>query len=146
MLGLPCRSQLLKTLSVSVRKMGLGKGEYSYLYCWISCAELQGACEVRMVSSCIYICSEYALYYVSDKRIQLFMKSLLALPSFQKCMPAVPGGLSVIQTEMEFVGSQYASIVNFNKQVYGPFYANILRKLLFPEAPIGKTETEAPTN
>ncbi|XP_068800174.1 T-complex protein 11-like protein 2 isoform X2 [Struthio camelus] len=81
-----------------------------------------------------------------DKRIQLFMKSLLALPSFQKCMPTLPGGLSVIQTEMEFVGSQYASIVNFNKQVYGPFYANILRKLLFSEAPMGKVETEAPTN
>ncbi|KGL93730.1 T-complex protein 11-like 2, partial [Charadrius vociferus] len=65
---------------------------------------------------------------------------------FQKCMPAMPGGLSVIQTEMEFVGSQYASIVNFNKQVYGPFYANILRKLLFPEAAMGKEETETPTN
>lgn len=61
-------------------------------------------------------------------------------------MPTMPGGLSVIQTEMEFVGSQYASIVNFNKQVYGPFYANILRKLLFPEAPMGKAETETPTN
>ncbi|XP_062445155.1 T-complex protein 11-like protein 2 isoform X2 [Rhea pennata] len=81
-----------------------------------------------------------------DKRIQLFMKSLLALPSSQKCMPAVPGGLSVIQTEMEFFGSQYANIVNFNKQVYGPFYANILRKLLFSEAPREKAETEAPAN
>ncbi|NXE45951.1 T11L2 protein, partial [Casuarius casuarius] len=81
-----------------------------------------------------------------DKRIQFFMKSLLALPSFQKCMPTMPGGLSVIQTEVEFIGSQYASIVNFNKQVYGPFYANILRKLLFSEAPGGKAETEAPAN
>ncbi|KAM6306860.1 LOW QUALITY PROTEIN: T-complex protein 11-like protein 2 [Podargus strigoides] len=76
-----------------------------------------------------------------DKRIQFFMRRLLALPSFQKCMPTMPGGLSVIQAEMEFVGSQYASIVNFNKQVYGPFYANILRKLLFPETPMGKAET-----
>ncbi|KAM7127536.1 T-complex protein 11-like protein 2 isoform 1-T4 [Ciconia maguari] len=81
-----------------------------------------------------------------DKRIQFFMRSFLALPSFQKCLPTMPGGLSVIQTEMEFVGSQYASIVNFNKQVYGPFYANILRKLLFPEAPVGKAETETPAN
>ncbi|NWI23278.1 T11L2 protein, partial [Sula dactylatra] len=81
-----------------------------------------------------------------DKRIQFFMRSLLALPSFQKCMPTMPGGLSVIQTEMEFIGSQYASIVNFNKQVYGPFYASILRKLLFPETPMGKAETETATN
>ncbi|XP_041337399.1 T-complex protein 11-like protein 2 isoform X8 [Pyrgilauda ruficollis] len=81
-----------------------------------------------------------------DKRIQLFMRSLLALPSFQKCMPTMPGGLSVIQTEIEFLGSQYASIVNFNKKVYGPFYANILRKLLFPEAAMEKTEAETSSN
>uniref|UniRef100_A0A8C3R9P5 T-complex 11 like 2 n=1 Tax=Cyanoderma ruficeps TaxID=181631 RepID=A0A8C3R9P5_9PASS len=81
-----------------------------------------------------------------DKRIQLFMRSLLALPTFQKCMPTMPGGLSVIQTEMEFLGSQYASIVNFNKKVYGPFYANILRKLLFPEAAMEKTEAETSSN
>ncbi|XP_030334330.1 T-complex protein 11-like protein 2 isoform X4 [Strigops habroptila] len=80
-----------------------------------------------------------------DKRIQFFLRSLLALPSFQKSMPTMPGGLSVIQTEMELVGSQYASIVNFNKQVYGPFYANILRKLLFPETPMGKAETGTAT-
>ncbi|XP_058660457.1 T-complex protein 11-like protein 2 isoform X4 [Ammospiza caudacuta] len=81
-----------------------------------------------------------------DKRIQLFMRSLLALPSFQKCMPTMPGGLSVIQREIEFLGSQYASIVNFNKKVYGPFYANILRKLLFPEAAMEKTEAETSSN
>lgn len=80
-----------------------------------------------------------------DKRIQFFLRSLLALPSFQKSMPTMPGGLSVIQTEMELVGSQYASIVNFNKQVYGPFYANILRKLLFRETPVGKAETGTAT-
>lgn len=61
-------------------------------------------------------------------------------------MPTLPGGLSVIQPEMELVGSQFASIVEFNKQVYGPFYANILKKLLFPEAAIGKAGTEAPSN
>lgn len=81
-----------------------------------------------------------------DKRIQLYMKSLLTLPSIQKCMPMMPGGLAVIQAEIESIGSQYASIVNFNKQVYGPFYANILRKLLFSEAPMRKTGTDASTN
>ncbi|KGL81337.1 T-complex protein 11-like 2, partial [Tinamus guttatus] len=81
-----------------------------------------------------------------DKRIQLFMRSLLALPSGRKCAAAVPGGLSVIQPEMEQLGSQYANIVNFNKQVYGPFYASILRKLLFSDAPKGNAETEAAAN
>lgn len=68
-----------------------------------------------------------------DKRVQLYMRSLLSLPSPQKCPPPVPGGLAVIQPELAALGSQYASIVNLNKQVYGPFYAGILRKLLFGE-------------
>ena len=53
-------------------------------------------------------------------------------------MPPVPGGLAVVQQELESLGSQYANIVNLNKQVYGPFYANILRKLLFGEEATGK--------
>lgn len=81
-----------------------------------------------------------------DKRIQLYMKSLLCLPSPQKCMPPVPGGLTVIQQELEVLGSQYANIVNLNKQVYGPFYANILRKLLFSEEATGKADASSSTN
>lgn len=61
-------------------------------------------------------------------------------------MPAIPGGLTVIQTEIETIGSQYANIVNLNKQVYGPFYANIFRKLLFSEAATSSAEAEPSTN
>lgn len=61
-------------------------------------------------------------------------------------MPTVPGGLDVIQKEIETVGSQYASIVNLNKQVYGPFYANIFRKLLFNETETNKAELETSSN
>uniref|UniRef100_A0A2K6GR40 T-complex 11 like 2 n=1 Tax=Propithecus coquereli TaxID=379532 RepID=A0A2K6GR40_PROCO len=81
-----------------------------------------------------------------NKRIQLYMKSLLCLPIPQKCMPPMPGGLAVIQQELEAIGSQYANVVNLNKQVYGPFYANILRKLLFREEPMGKVDATPPTN
>uniref|UniRef100_A0A8D0CCG3 T-complex 11 like 2 n=1 Tax=Salvator merianae TaxID=96440 RepID=A0A8D0CCG3_SALMN len=79
-----------------------------------------------------------------DKRIHLYMKTLLASPSFQKTMPSIPGGLAVVQTEIEAIGSQYANIVNLNKQVYGPFYANIFRKLLFTE--VNKPEPSPSTN
>lgn len=78
-----------------------------------------------------------------DKRTQLYMKSLLCLPSPQKCMPPIPGGLAVIQQELEALGSQYANIVNLNRQVYGPFYANILRKLLFGEEAMGKADASS---
>uniref|UniRef100_F6W1E6 T-complex 11 like 2 n=1 Tax=Monodelphis domestica TaxID=13616 RepID=F6W1E6_MONDO len=81
-----------------------------------------------------------------DKRIHLYMKSLLNVPSLQKCMPPVPGGLTIIQPELETLGSQYANIVNLNKQVYGPFYANILRKLLFIEEGGRTADTDPPRN
>lgn len=75
------------------------------------------------------------------------MKSaLLASPCFQKSMPTVPGGLGVIQKEIETIGSQYASIVNLNKQVYGPFYASIFRKLLYNETETNKAKLETSTN
>ena len=61
-------------------------------------------------------------------------------------MPPMPGGLAVIQQELEVLGCQYANIVNLNKQVYGPFYANILRKLLFGEEAIGKTDASSSAN
>ncbi|XP_054844550.1 LOW QUALITY PROTEIN: T-complex protein 11-like protein 2 [Eublepharis macularius] len=81
-----------------------------------------------------------------DKRTHLYMRSLLASPCFQKSMPTIPGGLAVIQTEMESIGSQFANIVNLNKQVYGPFYANIFRKLLFSQPVTSTAETEPSTN
>lgn len=86
------------------------------------------------------------IWSLIDKRIQLYMKSLLCLPSPPRCMPPVPGGLAVVQQELESLGSQYANIVNLNKQVYGPFYANILRKLLFGEEATGKAEASSSTN
>lgn len=61
-------------------------------------------------------------------------------------MATIPGGLAVIQTEMENIGSQFANIVNLNKQVYGPFYANIFRKLLFSEPVTSTADTDPSTN
>ncbi|XP_048212594.1 T-complex protein 11-like protein 2 isoform X1 [Perognathus longimembris pacificus] len=87
-----------------------------------------------------------SIWSLIDKRIQMYMRSLLCLPSPQKCMPPIPGGLAVIQQELEVLGSRYANIVNLNKQVYGPFYANILRKLLFGEEALGKADASPPTN
>ncbi|XP_006897605.1 PREDICTED: T-complex protein 11-like protein 2 [Elephantulus edwardii] len=86
------------------------------------------------------------IWSLIDKRIQQYMKSLLCLPTPPKSLPPIPGGLAVIQQELEVLGSQYANIVNLNKQVYGPFYANILRKLLFIEEAMGKTEASSPPN
>lgn len=80
-----------------------------------------------------------------DKRIQVYMKSLLCLSSAHKSLPPVPLGLDVIQQELEVLGCQYTNIVNLNKQVYGPIYANIFRKLLLRDEAVGKTAS-LPTN
>ncbi|XP_061494913.1 T-complex protein 11-like protein 2 isoform X2 [Rhineura floridana] len=93
---------------------------------------------------CNVVEEENPINSLIDKRIHLYLRSLLASPGFQKSMPTIPGGLAVIQTEIETIGSQYANIVNLNKQVYGPFYANIFRKLLFCET--NKAEPEPSTN
>lgn len=81
-----------------------------------------------------------------DKRVHLYMKSLLCLPIPPRCMPPTPGGLAVVQQELEALGTQYANIVNLNMQVYGPFYANILRKLLFGEEAARKEDALLPAN
>ncbi|XP_060632902.2 T-complex protein 11-like protein 2 [Anolis sagrei] len=89
---------------------------------------------------CSIVDEDNSISSLIDKRIHLYMRSLLASPCLQKSMPAIPGGLVVVQAEMETIGTQYANIVNLNKQVYGPFYANILRKLLFGNDEVNKTE------
>lgn len=86
------------------------------------------------------------IHSLIDQRTHLYMKSLLSSPCFRESMPVIPRGLSMIQTEIETIGSQFTNIVNLNKQVYGPFYANILRKLLFSESATNSAEAGTSTN
>lgn len=74
------------------------------------------------------------------------MKSLLGLPSPPKSLPPIPRGLDVIREELEALGTQYLNIVNLNMQVYGPFYASILRKLLFGEEASRGADASLPAN
>ncbi|NP_001120578.1 T-complex protein 11-like protein 2 [Xenopus tropicalis] len=91
------------------------------------------------------ICSitekDHPIYSLIEKRTQEYLSTFLCLPYPYKRVPLLPGGLTTVQKELEFVAFHFASIVNFNKQVYGPFYANIFRKLLFSETPGKTTET-----
>ncbi|XP_042325008.1 T-complex protein 11-like protein 2 isoform X1 [Sceloporus undulatus] len=110
-------------------------------------APLNKEVEANLVGQlCNIVDEDNPISSLIDKRIHLYMKSLLASPCLQKSMPAVPGGLAVVQAEIQTIGTQYANIVNLNKQVYGPFYANILRKLLFGNAEVNKAELAPPTN
>lgn len=85
---------------------------------------------------------KHPIYNLIEKRIQEYLTTFLCLPNPHKHVPILPGGLTVVRKEMEFIGFHYSTIVNFNKQVYGPFYANIFRKLLF--SPPQEEKAEAP--
>ncbi|KAM4677524.1 T-complex protein 11-like protein 2 isoform 1-T4 [Discoglossus pictus] len=89
---------------------------------------------------CNIIEKDHPIYNLIEKRIQAYLSTLLCLPYPYKKIPVIPGGLTSVHVELEFVAFHYANIVNFNKRVYGPFYANIFRKLLFSEAPEKKAE------
>ncbi|XP_035282972.1 T-complex protein 11-like protein 2 isoform X2 [Anguilla anguilla] len=70
-----------------------------------------------------------------EERVQLYFKSFLAMPSSHLTAPPTPGGLAMIQPELAALAASFVSMVNFNKQVYMPFYVGILKSLLFSVEP-----------
>lgn len=55
-----------------------------------------------------------------------------------KRSPELPAPLRLVSAELAELGTAFGRIVHFNQTVFGPFYAPILRKLLFPP---GEAET-----
>lgn len=62
--------------------------------------------------------------------MQQFYKGIIFDPKPQAKLEQVPAGLTAIQPELTSLGTKFISLVNYNKTVYGPFYADILRKLI----------------
>ncbi|KAF7253255.1 hypothetical protein EYD10_01525 [Varanus komodoensis] len=72
----------------------------------------------------------------TEQRIQTFLRHCL-YPGGQKSKNLLQG-LAPIQEELLEVGQRFGSLVNHNRQVFGPYYSGILKKLLLPE---GKSDT-----
>uniref|UniRef100_A0A3P8SGE6 T-complex 11, testis-specific-like 2 n=1 Tax=Amphiprion percula TaxID=161767 RepID=A0A3P8SGE6_AMPPE len=70
-----------------------------------------------------------------EDRVQLYFMALLSDPKSQLKLEQVPAGLTAIKPELTLLGAKFVSLVNYNKSVYGPFYADIIRKLLFSNSP-----------
>ncbi|XP_069763659.1 T-complex protein 11-like protein 2 isoform X2 [Narcine bancroftii] len=66
-----------------------------------------------------------------NNRIEMYLRNLLNVENQQKTVSVVLGGLEPIQADLEEIGAQYVYVIKYNRQVYGPFYSGILRKLLF---------------
>lgn len=71
------------------------------------------------------------------ERVQSFLQAMLQ-GSPAKRSPELPTPLRLVSAELAELGTAFGRIVHFNRTVFGPFYAPILRKLLFPP---GEAET-----
>ncbi|KPP69783.1 T-complex protein 11-like protein 2-like [Scleropages formosus] len=70
-----------------------------------------------------------------EGRVQQYLRSFLTLPNSHHTLPSMLGSLSLIQPELCALGASFVGLVNFNKQVYSPFYMGILKGLLFSDKP-----------
>ncbi|XP_041638568.1 T-complex protein 11-like protein 2 [Cheilinus undulatus] len=71
------------------------------------------------------------------ERVQGFLQAMLQ-GGPAKRSPELPAPLRLVSAELAELGTAFGRIVHFNRTVFGPFYAPILRKLLFPP---GEAET-----
>ncbi|KAA8580236.1 hypothetical protein FQN60_005771 [Etheostoma spectabile] len=70
-----------------------------------------------------------------EDRVQHYFMALIFDPKPQVKLENVPAGLTAIKPELALMGAKFISMVNYNKAVYGPFYADIIRKLMFSSNP-----------
>nr|XP_020447230.1 T-complex protein 11-like protein 2 isoform X2 [Monopterus albus] len=64
------------------------------------------------------------------ERVQDFLQAMLQ-GGPAKRIPELPASLKLVSAELAKLGTAFGRIVHFNRTVFGPFYAPILRKLLF---------------
>lgn len=67
--------------------------------------------------------------------MQQYFKMLIFDPKPQLKLEQVPAGLTAIKPELTSLGAKFVSLVNYNMNVYRPFYADIIRKLMFGGSP-----------
>ncbi|XP_028924155.1 T-complex protein 11 homolog isoform X1 [Ornithorhynchus anatinus] len=77
--------------------------------------------------------AENSVRNVIEKRIHLFLSCCLSC-GVQMSLKDLPGGLPPIQGELAEVGHRFLHVINHNRQVFGPYYAGILKKLLLTPA------------
>lgn len=70
-----------------------------------------------------------------EDRVQQYFMGLICDSKPQAKLEQVPAGLTAIKPELALIGSKFISLISYNKTVYGPFYANIIRKLMFSSSP-----------
>ncbi|KAM6370213.1 T-complex protein 11 homolog [Pluvialis apricaria] len=90
------------------------------------CASLKG--QIKSIAD-----KGNAVRHVIEQRIHSFL-SLFISPGGQNSQKDFPKGLNPIQEELLEVGRRFGSVIHHNRQVFGPYYSAILKKVLLPNA------------
>ncbi|XP_027732387.1 T-complex protein 11 homolog isoform X2 [Vombatus ursinus] len=70
------------------------------------------------------------VHSIIDQRIRLFLKGCL-IRGVQPSLRDLPGGITPIEEELAEMGQRFSCLILHNQQVFGPYYADILKKVLF---------------
>lgn len=81
-----------------------------------------------------------------EDRVQQYFKTLISSPKPEAKLEEVPAGLTAIKPELSLIATRFCSLVEYNKMVYGPYYADIIRKLLFGDSPPAAAAAAAAAN
>ncbi|KAM3587545.1 uncharacterized protein V6R79_008753 [Siganus canaliculatus] len=79
-----------------------------------------------------------------EDRVQQYFTALICNPQAQAQLEQVPAGLAHIKPELTLVAKKFIPMVNYNKSVYGPFYADIIKKLIFNNGTAAAANPPAP--
>ncbi|XP_011781834.1 PREDICTED: T-complex protein 11 X-linked protein 2-like [Colobus angolensis palliatus] len=74
---------------------------------------------------------ENCIRSIVDQRIRLFLKCCL-LHGMQESLLHFPGGLILIERELAELGWKFLNPMHHNQQVFGPYYAEILKNIIHP--------------
>lgn len=74
--------------------------------------------------------------------MQQYFKVLISDPKPQGKLEQVPAGLAIIKDDLMSLATKFLSLVNYNKTVYGPYYADIIKKLMFSNGLPGENTSE----
>ncbi|KAK7886126.1 hypothetical protein WMY93_025747 [Mugilogobius chulae] len=70
-----------------------------------------------------------------EDRVQQYFRMLICDAKPQGKLEQVPAGLTIIKHDLMPLAAKFLSLVNYNKTVYGPYYADIIRRLMFSSGP-----------
>ncbi|XP_061663556.1 T-complex protein 11-like protein 2 [Syngnathoides biaculeatus] len=79
-----------------------------------------------------------------EDRVQHYFTALICDPKPQARLEQTPAGLAAVGPELASLAAKFLSLVNYNKAVYGPFYADIIRKLMFSSGPPPPSPSPSP--